>query len=143
MSDAPIPPAPPPAGAMQRKLSSTAATAISAGSSAFHALKSQVGGHPGVLASEDNALIVKACLPVERAFYERFAMEDPKIAKLQPYVPRFYGTLRLEGHMKEIGGLEPTGGVAAISADIGLEQGGIEPVPDAEGKDKLEFIILY
>ncbi|KAI5119160.1 hypothetical protein M0805_008643 [Coniferiporia weirii] len=78
----------------------TALSAVSAGAAAFHALSSQVGGHPGVLASADGALIIKTCLPRERAFYELLARHEPSLELLQPFVPTFYGTLRLEGYMR-------------------------------------------
>ncbi|OSD02138.1 SAICAR synthase-like protein [Trametes coccinea BRFM310] len=63
-------------------------------------LASQVGGHPGVRTSEDGSLLIKPALPREVAFYQAL-MSDPALAELRPYVPRFYGTLRLEGKVDE------------------------------------------
>lgn len=61
-----------------------------------HPLESQVGGHPGVLTSEDGSLLIKPALASEVAFYQSVAA-DPDFTSLRPYIPRFYGTLRLEG----------------------------------------------
>ncbi|GBE82831.1 hypothetical protein SCP_0412180 [Sparassis crispa] len=66
----------------------------------FSPLASQVGGHPGVLSSEDGSLVIKASLPTELAFYESVSC-DPNFAPLKPFVPRFYGTLRLAGKVDE------------------------------------------
>ncbi|KAL6308636.1 hypothetical protein BKA93DRAFT_725219 [Sparassis latifolia] len=66
----------------------------------FSPLASQVGGHPGVLSSEDGSLVIKASLPTELAFYESVSC-DPNFAPLKPCVPRFYGTLRLAGKVDE------------------------------------------
>ncbi|EJD06201.1 SAICAR synthase-like protein [Fomitiporia mediterranea MF3/22] len=110
-----------------RKLSNATASAISAGESAFHALASQVGGHPGVLASEDNALIVKQSLHKERTFYELLAQESMELVYLQKFVPKFYGTLRLEGQVASVpaAAQQSAGGVAV---DDGT---GIVPVPES------------
>ncbi|KAI5118287.1 hypothetical protein M0805_003242 [Coniferiporia weirii] len=102
-------PAPAPASALSAAAASASA-AVSAGAAAFHALSSQVGGHPGVLASADGALIIKTCLPRERAFYELLARREPCLEPLQPFVPTFYGTLRLEGYMR------PAAAAAAAAA---------------------------
>ena len=61
-----------------------------------HPLNSQVGGHPGVLTSEDGSLLIKPALAAEVAFYQSVTA-DPAFAPLRPFVPKFYGTLRLEG----------------------------------------------
>ncbi|KAL5511981.1 hypothetical protein ACEPAH_5200 [Sanghuangporus vaninii] len=100
-----------------RKLSIAAMSAITAGESAFHALRSQVGGHPGVLASDDNLLIVKASLDAEKRFYELLALGDDRLEGLRRWIPRFYGTLRLEGKVPD-------------NADGALEAG-IVPVPES------------
>ncbi|EKM56120.1 uncharacterized protein PHACADRAFT_145233 [Phanerochaete carnosa HHB-10118-sp] len=63
-------------------------------------LKSQVGGHPGVMTSEDGSLVIKPALPVEVAFYQA-VLADPSLESIRPYVPRFFGTLRLEGQVDE------------------------------------------
>ena len=66
----------------------------------FHPLASQVGGHPGVLASEDGSLLIKPALAAEVAFYT-FVTVDPGFAPLRPYLPKFYGTLTLQGKVDE------------------------------------------
>lgn len=63
-------------------------------------LDSQVGGHPGVLTSEDGSLLIKPAHPTEVAFYQS-VVADPAFAPLRPFVPKFYGTLRLEGKVDE------------------------------------------
>lgn len=72
----------------------------------YHILASQVGGHPGVMTSEDGSLVIKPALPVEVSFYQT-ALSDAAFTPLVPYIPEFYGTLRLEGEVdkeKSIGG---------------------------------------
>ncbi|PCH38530.1 SAICAR synthase-like protein [Wolfiporia cocos MD-104 SS10] len=59
-------------------------------------LAAQVGGHPGVMTTQDGFLLVKPSLPKETAFYTSISQE-PHLLILQDYVPKFYGTLRLEG----------------------------------------------
>lgn len=63
-------------------------------------LSSQVGGHAGVLSSEDGELLIKPALPRELAFYQLLQRDD-KLSALLPYVPKFMGTLRLEGEVDE------------------------------------------
>ncbi|RPD68539.1 SAICAR synthase-like protein [Lentinus tigrinus ALCF2SS1-7] len=63
-------------------------------------LASQVGGHPGVMTSEDGSLLIKPALAAEVAFYQSVTT-DPGFAPLRPFVPKFYGTLRLEGKLDE------------------------------------------
>ena len=63
-------------------------------------LAAQVGGHPGVLTTEDGSLLIKPALPAEVAFYQS-AATDASFAPLRPYLPKFYGTLRLEGRLDE------------------------------------------
>ena len=67
-------------------------------------LASQVGGHAGVSTSEDGSLLIKPALTREVSFYQHLT-SDPAFASLKPYIPRFYGTLRLEGKV-EGGNLE-------------------------------------
>jgi inositol-polyphosphate multikinase len=69
---------------------------LSSQASATRALSSQVGGHPGVLTTEDGSLLIKPALPVEVAFYEKVASEE-LFAPLRPFIPKFMGTLKLEG----------------------------------------------
>jgi len=61
-------------------------------------LSSQVGGHPGILATEDGSLIIKKALPLELEFYQTNAL-DPAFEPLRPFLPKFYGTLKLEGEV--------------------------------------------
>lgn len=61
-------------------------------------LSSQVGGHEGVLTSDDDSLVIKPTLPLEIAFYQTINI-DAAFALLRPFVPNFIGTLRLEGEL--------------------------------------------
>jgi hypothetical protein len=60
----------------------------------------QVGGHGGVLATEDGELLIKPALPRELEFYQKL-QTDKKLSTLLPHVPTFLGTLRLEGTVDE------------------------------------------
>ena len=61
-----------------------------------HALANQVGGHSGVQTTEDNTLIIKPALPLEHEFYSKVS-NDPDLDVLLPYIPKFFGTLKLQG----------------------------------------------
>jgi len=61
-------------------------------------LSSQVGGHPGILATEDGSMIIKKALPLELEFYQTHAL-NPAFESLRPFLPKFYGTLKLEGEV--------------------------------------------
>ena len=63
-------------------------------------LHTQVGGHPGVLTSEDGSLLIKPAHPTEVAFYQS-VVADPAFTPLRPFVPKFYGTLTLQGKVDE------------------------------------------
>lgn len=63
-------------------------------------LESQIGGHPGVQTTEDGSLLIKPALPLEVQFYQS-VLRDPGLASLLPFVPKFYGTLKLEGKLDE------------------------------------------
>jgi 1D-myo-inositol-tetrakisphosphate 5-kinase/inositol-polyphosphate multikinase len=63
-------------------------------------LASQVGGHAGVSTSEDGSLLIKPALAHEVSFYQTLT-SDPVFAPLKPYIPKFYGTLRFEGKVKD------------------------------------------
>jgi len=67
-------------------------------------LASQVGGHAGVSTSEDGSLLIKPALTREVSFYQHLT-SDPAFASLRPYIPRFYGTLSLQGKVED-GNLE-------------------------------------
>lgn len=63
-------------------------------------LSSQVGGHAGVLTTDDESLIIKPALPLELEFYQTHA-SDPAFEPLRPFLPKFFGTLKLEGTVDE------------------------------------------
>lgn len=63
-------------------------------------LKSQVGGHAGVLTTEDGSLLIKPALPLELKFYQSL-QSDSGFAPLRPFIPTFYGILKLEGKVDE------------------------------------------
>lgn len=65
---------------------------------ASHPLASQVGGHAGVLTTEDGSLIIKPALPLEFQFYLA-VQQNPDLAALRPFTPNFLGTLKLEGQV--------------------------------------------
>ncbi len=90
-------------------------------SGAVTPLESQVGGHPGVLASEDGSLLIKPALEHEVAFYHSLST-DPGFAPLRPFVPKFYGTLRLEGQVDESAPAPEQGGPLVV----------VDTVPDGE-----------
>ncbi|KAJ7131718.1 SAICAR synthase-like protein [Mycena crocata] len=69
---------------------------------ATHNLTSQVGGHAnGVLTTEDDTLLIKQALPLELQFYQTVAAaaDDPAFDALRPFLPKFLGTLALEGEL--------------------------------------------
>lgn len=74
---------------------------MSEASPATHALTSQVGGHAnGVLTTEDDTLLIKQALPLELKFYQTVAAAaDPALDALRPFLPKFLGTLALEGEV--------------------------------------------
>ncbi|TCD66411.1 hypothetical protein EIP91_001402 [Steccherinum ochraceum] len=61
-------------------------------------LATQVGGHAGVTTTEDGALIIKPALPVEIAFYQS-VVSEAGFAPLRPFIPKFYGTLKVAGQL--------------------------------------------
>lgn len=89
------------------------------------ALESQVGGHPGVLTTENGLLLIKPALKNELAFYQRL-QQDSSLKDLRVFTPTFLGTLKLMGKFDEIG--------SAVSESIIVES-------VAEEKDKLP--VLY
>lgn len=72
-----------------------------------HPLTNQVGGHAGVHTSEDGSLIFKPALPLEHRFYAQILQSQDEevlgLGDLRRWVPRFYGTLRLEGVQNDEG----------------------------------------
>ncbi|KAK4687575.1 hypothetical protein P7C73_g2546, partial [Tremellales sp. Uapishka_1] len=65
-------------------------------------LANQVAGHQNVLSDESGSLVIKPALAREIAFYQLLnsAPRSSQLARLKPFVPQFYGTLRLEGQME-------------------------------------------
>ncbi|KAG6826746.1 hypothetical protein H0H93_016240 [Arthromyces matolae] len=63
-------------------------------------LSSQVGGHAGVLATEDGSLVIKPALQQELEFYQA-VQHNPELAALRPFLPNFIGTLKLEGQLDQ------------------------------------------
>lgn len=86
----------------------------------FSALKSQVGGHPGVLSSQDGSLIIKPCLHPELEFYQEIA-SNPALKHLKPIVPRFYGTLQLHGQLKTPEGASEPVAVVPVHDEVQKE----------------------
>ncbi|KAF8888239.1 hypothetical protein BD779DRAFT_1470287 [Infundibulicybe gibba] len=75
--------------------------------SAAHALDSQVGGHAGVLTSEDGAILIKATLPAESQFYQSLSRADSGFAPLKPFVPAFHGVIASKEDPNEKAGASP------------------------------------
>jgi 1D-myo-inositol-tetrakisphosphate 5-kinase/inositol-polyphosphate multikinase len=95
-------------------------------SSGNHTLAARVGGHAGVLTSDDESLIIKPALAPELAFYQHVATA-PAFAPLRNWIPAFMGTLKLHGKQE---------GTNKEGAPI------IAPVaPEAEGVDK-DHVVL-
>ena len=90
------------------------------------ALSTQVGGHEGVLTSDDDSLVIKPTLPLEIAFYQTINTEAA-FALLRPFMPNFIGTLRLEGEL--------------IRPDGDIEQSNIRIASDKA--DKSESLISW
>ncbi|KAK0227780.1 SAICAR synthase-like protein [Armillaria fumosa] len=85
-------------------------------------LASQVGGHAGVLTSEDGSLLIKPALLLEHEFYQ-ILNSNPAFEPLRPFVPKFIGTLKLQGELDEINqGLEPGSGIAVKALPEGLQK---------------------
>ncbi|KAG6886361.1 hypothetical protein C0992_004389 [Termitomyces sp. T32_za158] len=63
-------------------------------------LSSQVGGHAGVLSTEDGSLIIKPALPLELQFYQAL-QQNSDFEPLRSFIPNFIGTLKLEGELDE------------------------------------------
>jgi len=72
----------------------------------------QVGGHIGVLSSEDGSVIIKPCRHREKTFYSTLSSTEA-FARLLPYVPNFYGTLKLHGKLDEQGNITSADGVGS------------------------------
>ena len=93
-------------------------------------LPNQVAGHQNVMSDESGSLVIKVsshigsshwwnelytdagcvlqpALPREFAFYHMLnsASRSSALGKLKPFVPKFYGTLKLEGQLDSRGGV--------------------------------------
>ncbi|KAF8162719.1 hypothetical protein B0H34DRAFT_794504 [Crassisporium funariophilum] len=62
---------------------------------ATHVLASQVGGHAGVMTTEDGSLLIKPALHRELEFYQSL-QRDPALEALREFTPKFLGTLTLQ-----------------------------------------------
>lgn len=74
-------------------------------------LNSQVGGHAGVLTTEDGSLLIKAALPPELGIYQKL-LYDPAFEALRPFTADFLGTLKLEGEVDQSNPITANGGIA-------------------------------
>ncbi|KAF9480849.1 SAICAR synthase-like protein [Pholiota conissans] len=90
-----------------------------------HALESQVGGHAGVMTTEDGSLIIKPALARELEFYQALQSHD-MLAAFRPFTPKFLGVLKLQGQV------DPAHG-DALESLVNLQ-------PVAEQKDELLFL---
>ncbi|KIR97107.1 hypothetical protein L804_05769 [Cryptococcus deuterogattii 2001/935-1] len=68
----------------------------------------QIAGHPGVMSDPSGGLLIKPALPREIAFYQMLSNSDPEdiVWPLRKFVPKNYGTLRLEGRLGAGGAIE-------------------------------------
>jgi hypothetical protein len=61
----------------------------------------QVGGHQGVSTTEDGSLLFKPALAREVEFYSSLSSRA-ELAALRQFVPKFLGTLRLQGRVEDV-----------------------------------------
>ena len=66
--------------------------------STIQTFESQVGGHPGVLTTENGSLLIKPALQNELVFYQRL-QQDSSLEDLRVFTPTFLGTLKLQGKL--------------------------------------------
>jgi hypothetical protein len=81
----------------------TAADQDSAAAAEARLLASQVGGHAGIETNGDGSLLMKPALPAETAFYQNLA-QNKDFERLRPFLPKFIGTLQLQGKIDEATG---------------------------------------
>ena len=79
-------------------------------------LDCQVGGHPGVVTTEDGSLLIKAALPRELEIYQKL-LYDPVLETLRPFTATFLGTLKLEGEVDQSNLITANGGIAIKPTD--------------------------
>ncbi|KAI0085932.1 SAICAR synthase-like protein [Irpex rosettiformis] len=84
----------------------------------YHALASQVGGHPGVMTDSTGSVVVKPALAAEVEFYEA-VHTNPIFEPLRPYVPKFLGTLSLQGQVDQE---KSKDGAIFVKAGIEIEE---------------------
>ncbi|OCF54393.1 hypothetical protein L486_07941 [Kwoniella mangroviensis CBS 10435] len=86
-------------------------------------LANQVAGHDGVMSDASGSLVIKPALAREIAFYQTLnssGREDP-IRRLKLFVPKFLGTLRLEGQLSSGGDVERLEGKDEVPESVVLE----------------------
>ncbi|WVW79161.1 hypothetical protein I302_101127 [Kwoniella bestiolae CBS 10118] len=86
-------------------------------------LANQVAGHDGVMSDASGSLVIKPALAREIAFYQTLNSsdrEDP-IRRLKPFVPKFLGTLRLEGQLSSAGDVQRLEGKEEVPESVVLE----------------------
>ncbi|KAI3619398.1 inositol polyphosphate multikinase [Moniliophthora roreri] len=103
----------------------------STSSSSTIPLISQVGGHAGVQSTQDGSLIIKPALGLEHQFYQSLttSSSDEGLGRLRPFVPKFYGTLKLEGEL-----------VPDVNAGETKEAGEVK-VKEVEGGQKENLVL--
>ena len=79
-------------------------------------LNSQVGGHAGVLTTEDGSLLIKASLPRELEIYQKLLC-DPALEALRRFTVNFLGTLKLEGEVDKSNRITANGRIAIKPID--------------------------
>ncbi|GMK56645.1 hypothetical protein CspeluHIS016_0304850 [Cutaneotrichosporon spelunceum] len=86
------------------------------------AMANQVAGHAGVLVDDSGSLVIKPALPREIAFYQlvQCSPRTAPISGLKPFLPKFYGTLALTGHVDD-SEFEPVPVANALPESIVLE----------------------
>lgn len=67
------------------------------------------------MTTEDGSLLFKPALPVEVEFYQH-VLANASFEPLRPYIPKFYGTLRLEGEVDQEN--SPEGAIAITQASV-------------------------
>jgi 1D-myo-inositol-tetrakisphosphate 5-kinase/inositol-polyphosphate multikinase len=85
-----------------------------------HTLTAQVGGHAGVLTSEDESLVIKPALPREIEFYQT-AATHPAFEALRPFLPAFMGTLKVQGESE---GRDEEGNTLIAPVSVPASEGG-------------------
>ena len=68
--------------------------------SSIQAFDSQVGGHPGILTTENGSLLIKPTAEKELEFYQKL-QQDSHLEGLRVFTPTFLGTLKLQGKLDE------------------------------------------